>query len=303
MPISTQEWLVLVNPSAGRKPVGIDRVRSALDRAGLRASIATPSSPTAMSAAITDARGKGVRHIAVVGGDGTANLAANAILGLAWPQEPVLGVLPAGTGCDLLRTFGLPQKLEEATRHLTTTETYRIDVGLLEGDFGARHFLNVAQAGVGAGAVEKAESLQRGWGQARYPLAFLRSLPAFPPAQIDLTGVNRRGEKVDHQGQALAVIWANAQFFAGGWNVAPRANLTDGRLDVQIIDTRKRRAPALVPKIIRGVHATDPAVRRYSWSACRLETKPVWPVEADGDLVGNTPVTVAVLAGALQLKI
>ena len=303
MAVSTQEWLVLVNPSAGRKPVGIDRVRSALDHAGIVASIATPSSSEAMSGAITEARGQGVRHIAVVGGDGTANLAANAILGLQWRQEPVLGVLPAGTGCDLLRTFGLPQKLEEAARHLATSETYQIDVGLLEGDFGARHFLNVAQAGVGAGAVETAERLQRGWGQARYPLAFLRSLPAFPPAQVDLIGVNRRGEKIHHQGKALAVIWANAQFFAGGWNVAPRANLTDGRLDVQIIDTRKRRAPALVPKIIRGVHASDPAVRRFSWSACRLETKPVWPLEADGDLVGNTPVTVAVLAGALQLKI
>ena len=77
MPISTQEWLVLVNPSAGRKPVGIDRVRSALDRAGVVASIATPSSPGAMSTAIFEARGSGVRHIAVVGGDGTANLAAN----------------------------------------------------------------------------------------------------------------------------------------------------------------------------------------------------------------------------------
>lgn len=99
------------------------------------------------------------------------------------------------------------------------------------------------------------------------------------------------------------MIFANAQFFAGGWNVAPRANMTDGRLDVQIIDTLKRRAPALVPKIIRGVHGSDPAVRRYSLPGFRLETEPVWPVEADGDFVGNTPVQVSVLAGALLLKI
>jgi diacylglycerol kinase family enzyme len=59
----------------------------------------------------------------------------------------------------------------------------------------------------------------------------------------------------------------------------------------------------LVPKIIRGVHLTDRAVRRYSTAGFRLETEHSWPIEADGDLVGNTPVSVSVLPGALELKI
>ena len=297
------KWLVLVNANAGRKTVGTDRVRAALHGAGVQFEMVVPPSAEAMRQAIAEASGTGLRHIAVVGGDGTAGLAADAILGVDWELEPVLGILPAGTGCDLLRTFALPQKLEEAAQHLATTETYRIDVGRLEGDFGVRHFLNVAQAGVGAAAAQSADRVQRSWGRARYPLAFLGRLPGFPPAQIRLRGDNRRAEPVDLNGGALAVIFANAQFFAGGWNVAPRANMTDGRLDVQIIDTLKRRAPALVPKIIRGVHGSDPAVRRYSLPGFRLETEPVWPVEADGDFVGNTPVQVSVLAGALLLKI
>ena len=37
-------------------------------------------------------------------------------------------------------------------------------------------------------------------------------------------------EKRTYESQALAVIMANAQFFAGGWNVAPRATLVDGVL-------------------------------------------------------------------------
>ncbi|MGH8926538.1 MAG: diacylglycerol/lipid kinase family protein [Acidimicrobiia bacterium] len=297
------KWLVLINPRAGRRPVAIERVRSALVQAGVEAELAAPSSAEGLRALIAETPSTGVRHIAVVGGDGTSNLAANAILDQIWPEEPVLGVLPAGTGCDLLRTFGLPQNLEEAALHLATPETYRIDMGRLEGEFGVRHFLNVAQAGVGAAAAQGALRLGRTWGKARYPLAFLGRLPGFPSAAIQLQGNDKRGDPVAMEGHALAVIFANGQFFAGGWNVAPRANMTDGRLDVQTIDTLKRRAPALVPKIIRGVHAADKAVRRYSWTNCRLETKPAWPIEADGDLVGNTPVDVSVLAGALQLKI
>ena len=96
---------------------------------------------------------------------------------------------------------------------------------------------------------------------------------------------------------------ANAQFFAGGWNVAPKATLVDGVLDIQIIDAAKRRAPALVPKVIRGTHLRDPAVRRFSAAEFTIETSPVWPVEADGDLVGNTTVQGRVMPGALRLKI
>jgi diacylglycerol kinase family enzyme len=101
----------------------------------------------------------------------------------------------------------------------------------------------------------------------------------------------------------MAVIFANGQFFAGGWNVAPRSTPIDGRLDLQIIDCAKWEATRLVPKIIRGVHLSDRAVRRYASDGFNLETEQEWPVEADGEVVGNTPVTVSVEPGALSLKI
>ena len=39
-------------------------------------------------------------------------------------------------------------------------------------------------------------------------------------------------ERRTYESTALAVILANAQFFAGGWNVAPKATLVDGVLDI-----------------------------------------------------------------------
>ena len=99
------------------------------------------------------------------------------------------------------------------------------------------------------------------------------------------------------------MILANAQFFAGGWNVAPKAMLVDGVLDVQIINCRKTSAPALVPKVIKGTHLTDPAVRRLLAAEFSIETDPPWPVECDGDLVGNTAVKGRVIPAAISLKI
>lgn len=292
------KWLVVVNRAAGRSPTTVDRVSLALEAAGVDGDIVVPSGRSETYEVIVDAARSGRTHFALAGGDGTVNLAANALLSLEGLEPPVIGVLPVGTGCDILRTFGMPQELGEAARHLATDDTYPIDVATLVGDWGTRYFVNVAQVGVGAAAAQTASRFARRAGAARYPAAFLLRLPGFPAARVTV-----ETERRTYESKALAVIMANAQFFAGGWNVAPKATLVDGVLDMQIIDIAKTRAPAFVPKVIRGTHLTDRAVRRFSAATFHIETDVVWPLEADGDYIGNTPVAGRVLPAALRLKI
>lgn len=291
-------WLTVVNRAAGPRPIRIDTVRDALVAAGVDTEIVVPDSKEEAEQLITEAARSGTRHFALAGGDGTLNFAANVLLPLDSPDPPVLGLLPVGTGCDILRTFGIPQDLGLAAGHLATDDVYPIDVATLEGVWGTRYFVNVAQAGVGAAAAETAPRMSRRIGSIRYPAAFLLRLTSFPVAHVRI-----ETERRSYESDALAVIMANAQFFAGGWNVAPKATLVDGVLDIQIIDIAKRRAPGFVPKVIRGTHLTDRAVRRFSAASFSIETDVRWPLEADGDYVGNTPVVGRVLAGRLRLKI
>jgi diacylglycerol kinase (ATP) len=292
------KWKVVVNRSAGRIPIRLEALRAALAAANVDADIEVPTTRAEAEAVFTTAAREGVGYIAVAGGDGTMNLAANALLGLDGVEPPVLALLPTGTGCDLLRTFGIPQDLAGAALHLSTDDIYPIDVAVLEGSWGSRYFVNVAQVGVGAAAAETAARFGRGLGASRYPVAFMARLPRFPVARVVVETERRR-----YESDALAVIMANAQFFAGGWNVAPKATLVDGVLDMQMINIAKSRAPALVPKIIRGNHLTDRAVRRFSAARFEITTNVPWPLEADGDYVGNTPVSGRVLPAALRLKI
>jgi diacylglycerol kinase (ATP) len=292
------KWHVYVNRAAGRKASEPAAIRDLLREIGLDFDLQAPASADETRALIEASARSGATHFAVAGGDGTVNLAVNALMPLGLAAPPVIGVLPVGTGCDLLRTFGLPQDVAGAARHLTTNAVYDIDVGTLEGSWGLRYFVNVAQTGVGAAAVQTAMSLGRRLGAARYPLAFVARLPGFPRATVKIITERRTIES-----EALAVILANAQFFAGGWNVAPKAMLVDGALDVQIINCRKTSAPALVPKVIKGTHLSDPAVRRLSAAEFSIETDPPWPVECDGDLVGNTAVKGRVIPAAISLKI
>ncbi|MDX1448822.1 MAG: diacylglycerol kinase family protein [Acidimicrobiia bacterium] len=289
------KWKVLVNRFAGRRAADPVHVRQVLADLGVEAEIDVPDGPAAMRALAVEAAPE--FDIAVVGGDGSVSTVVDALMASNQTRMPVIGVLPAGTGCDLLKTFGMPMKLEEAARHLRGEATYRIDVGRLDGSWGRRHFVNVAQTGAGAAAAETAPRLPRRIGPARYPAAFAARLPRFPRSDVTIEG--GRG----YAGSALAVILANAQFFAGGWNVAPKAMLVDGELDVQVIDARKWEAPAIVPRIIKGTHLSLPHVKRMSLGSVSIRTGVPWPVEADGDYLGTTPFDARVIPGAIELKI
>ena len=291
-------WLVLVNPRAGRRPVSVDTVKDALQSVGVEFHIEVPASEGEAVEIVRDACLRGSTRFCVAGGDGTVNLVTDTVLKTEVDERPTIGILPTGTGCDLLRTFGITPTLGEAVGHLATEETYDIDVVRLQGSWGTRFFVNVGQAGAGAAAAETAPRLSRRMGPIRYPLAFGARLPRFPITQVEV-----KTEKRTYSSPALAVIFANAQFFAGGWNIAPRATLVDGVADMQIFNARKSQAPALVPKIIKGTHLSDPSVRRFSASEFTITTEVDWPVEVDGDYIGNTPLTGRVVPAAVQLKI
>ena len=230
-----RRWLVLVNQAAGRSPASPARVAATLRSLGVEYDIEVPSSPDEARATVRDALAQGRTDIAVVGGDGTVSLVMDEAV--AAGPDVTVAILPAGTGCDLIRTFGISQDLETAARHLTTNDTYLVDLVALEGEWGSRHYINVAQAGVGAAAAQTAPRISRKLGAARYPMAFAARLPRFPHARVKVTT-----ERRTYEAEALAVVVANAQFFAGGWNIAPRATLMDGVVDIQVISARKTEA-------------------------------------------------------------
>ena len=111
------EWVVLVNPAAGRRPVPRERVLEALERQGVTAHVEQVEGVEAMRSAVRSVASSTAK-LAVVGGDGTVGLVVDTLLHAGPSEPPLLGVLPGGTGCDLLRMFGIPQDLDLAARHL-----------------------------------------------------------------------------------------------------------------------------------------------------------------------------------------
>ena len=77
----------------------------------------------------------------------------------------------------------------------------------------------------------------------------------------------------------------------------------DGLLDVQVFTARRREVFRLTRKARIGGHLSDPAVRRFAVAEVRVEAEGGWPVEADGEVLGETPAVFRVQQGLLSLKI
>ncbi len=293
-----RQWWVVVNPGAGRGHAREERVTDALAGRGIEFEMRVSESGEAIRPIVAEGRDRGYTCFAAVGGDGTANLVLNALLVDDWAEPPTLGILPAGSGSDFIRTFGIPNDLDAAADHLLGDAEYAVDVGLLSGAFGHRYFLNVANSGIAARTVVEAERLPDRLGSRRYLAGFWSALARTNPSDVRVVTDGRRITAL-----AWNVVIANGQFFGGGMNVAPRAAAMDGLFDVQVFSGPRRTAPAVLRRVVRGTHLTHRAVRRTTGASVEVDVPEAWMVEADGEIVGTGPFTATVKPGLARFKI
>jgi diacylglycerol kinase (ATP) len=238
------------------------------------------------------------------GGDGTVNEVLNGMLdsGLPAAADAVLGVVAGGSGCDLVRSFGLPGDAVGAIRHLAGDAVRCIDVGRVTcaagGSQVTRYFANIAEAGLGAAVVARAGRLPRFLGPAKYFCGFWLALPGFRPAIVHIEADDRAFEWRAHN-----VVLANCQFYGGGMHISPKSDPDDGLLDVLAMVGPKTDAFTLLPKIYKGAHLPHRNIAEVRASMVRVDADPPLLIEADGEMLGTTPATFEVVRRAVRLKV
>lgn len=135
-----------------------------------------------------------------VGGDGTFNEIVAGVMRLDASARPVLGVLPCGTGGDLLRHLGM-REFDEALKRIVTSHAQSIDVGHLSytdrsGNRLERSFVNILSVGIGGLVDEYVATIPRLFGgKAAYALAGVRALLDCKRARLKLTVGTHRDTK------------------------------------------------------------------------------------------------------------
>jgi YegS/Rv2252/BmrU family lipid kinase len=251
--------------------------------------------------AARQALSNGERYLVAVGGDGTVHEVVNGMVCDGGPvaADAVLGVVAAGSGCDFVRSFGLPSDAEQAAAQLAGDEVRTIDVGTVTcADGNTRCFVNIAEAGLGGAVVARAANLGRFLGGARYAAGFWLTLPRFRPATVRLDADGQY-----HAWRAFNVVVANCRFYGGGMQISPNSDPGDCLLDILVMTGPKSDSFTTLPKVYKGAHLPHRNIAELRAAQLSIEAEPDLPVEADGEVLGVTPASFGIIPGAIRLKV
>jgi len=228
--------------------------------------------------------------VAAVGGDGTMNATAPALLESGLP----LLIIPAGTGNDLARTLGIPRDPRAAVRLLDDGAPRRIDIGLVNDV----PFFNVASVGFGVHLTHAlTRDSKRRWGVLGYLIAGLRALGRLRPFTAWIT----HGDQV-HVSRTIHIAIGNGRHFGGGMTVAEDARIDDGKLDVFSLEVSSIWGLLkILPALRSGRHNSWVEIRSLSGDAIEIRTRRRRSINADGEITTRTPAVFRVMPGAITV--
>lgn len=300
---ATLPWFVIVNPAAGggRARRRWPPLRTALERHGIPFTAALTTAPGHARQLAADAVTAGERRLLVVGGDGSLHEVVNGLYAQdnAPLEQLIVAAAPGGSGNDWARTLGFPASPERLAAALAASRSRRVDLGLatcrtpMDPAGQSCVFHNVAGAGLDAAVLRRTP--RRGPRALAYLAGLALTLPGFRAPEFRIS--TDRGTRSGRYFITLAAIGPDC---GGGLQLAPGALPDDGLLDLVSIDALPlRRALARLPKLFDGRLAADPAVHRLRCRSAVITSDPPCEVQADGQLIGTTPLELALLPGAL----
>jgi YegS/Rv2252/BmrU family lipid kinase len=315
--------LVIVNPWAGRGRTGrelphyLAGIRDDIGEADVAETARRGDAAALAAAAVQDGR----PLVIGLGGDGTLDEIVNGMLpapdaGAA--ALPTLGIVGTGTGGDFGRSLGIPHELGAYLAALRSGADRAVDVGWarftdLEGRPVQRHWINVLSAGVG-GLVDRYTAAAPAFlgGRLAYGQATVRAIVTCKRVRLRCRYVDPHGERRDIAVDAHAVAICNGRTFGGGMQIAPMAALDDGLLEVVVFQTRTRwRLVGRLSTVYKGTHILEPGVDHFTCSEVELRPdsgdgrRPragLFPLDVDGDALGDVPVAAGLTRGALCVR-
>lgn len=215
-----------------------------------------------------------------VGGDGTITKILSGIVG----TKNKLGIIPAGSGNDTYRTInGLPTG-ENAIDLAKINDTY---------------FINVACTGIDAEVANNVDILRK----TKIPTNQLYN------ASIIYTFIKFRNKRmklqtkiktIDERYTILSIC--NGEYYGGGFNIAPKAELTDGLLDIYYAE--KMSKIKMIPLILRlknGKHEGKRRIHKFRTNHIEIDFDENITFNVDGEKLTNNHFVIDVIPKAITI--
>jgi YegS/Rv2252/BmrU family lipid kinase len=213
---------------------------------------------------------EGYEIVVAVGGDGSVNEVASAMLG----TDAVLGIIPAGSGNGLAMHLGYGREIDEAIKKINTATERTIDCGAMNGRF----FINLAGIGFD-GLVSNMMKGSHWRGFLPYLLKSIEAGLSYTPREC----------RIEIDGQTLerscfAISIANGPMYGYNFQIAPDARLDDGFFEVVILkDAPRWQYFAAVPALLNNKIYEAEFVEHFSVRQLKISVEGRNFVHLDGE--------------------
>ncbi len=234
--------------------------------------------------------------VIAVGGDGTINVVAAALMQSGLGAHVPLGVIPYGTGNNLVRSYGLERDSEKALLIIHQGHSIHLDIGLIN----QQHYFVNASFGFFPYLIDRRVTKSRvGW-----TYDALRHIKFTPwPTRIRYTDAHDRVIEIPSQRYIMGAL-LNTSHYGSILHMAPDAVSDDGLFDVKLIHEAPVRAyPLIMTVMLTGRY--DLVSNTTTFRARRLEILPdaTCQFEIDGDTIPLQPSYTVEMAGHIRLII
>jgi diacylglycerol kinase (ATP) len=294
--------LILANPTAGGGlgREALPRLKAFAFVRHWRAEFRSAESAAEFAQIAREEAARGRGRIFALGGDGTFQALLNAVAG---NTNISIGVLPAGGGNDLASALGLPlHPIRAAELILNQGEAVPLDAARVRTADGAdRLYMGGGGVGLDAEAARFASGVYRKIrGRSRYLLSAIRALGRFRgvSVRVSLEG----SEQTALQALALVLGVLNTPSYGGGLRLAPEASLEDGWLDLVLLENLSAlEICRMLPRVAMCGEIRTERIQRHRITRVRIETERPCAFHADGEIIGMTPVEIAVVPRAMRV--
>jgi len=288
---------LLTNPMAGHgnAPHAAERAVARFQECGVDVTEIVGRDPTHARELVDAALAHGTDALVVAGGDGVISLALQS---LAHSNIP-LGIIPAGTGNDHAREYGIPVgDPAAAVDVIVAGHTETIDLGLIRGaDDTTTWFGTVAATGFDSLVSDRVNRMRWPHGRMRYNLAIVAELSQLHPLPFRLVLDGEREIVTD----LTLAAFGNTRSYGGGMLICPGADHADGMLDITMVSSGSRlKLVRLFPTIFKGTHVELDEVTTARARTIRVEC-PGINAYADGEYACALPVEISAVPGALTI--
>lgn len=222
-----------------------------------------------------------------LGGDGTNFQVLNGFLKYFKSENmPALGIIPVGRGNSFARDLDI-QTTRDGIRALAGQNTRAVDVCSFTSGKECYYFVNLTGFGFVTDVARTAVKF-RYLGDLSYVMGVLVQTAglSFHDMTLDIDGKRISGKN-------CFVEFCNSRYTGGSMLIAPDAKIDDGFFDVVVAGPIGRMSLlATLPKIFKGTHGDNPAVRFFKAKKVVVTTNPPKVLLPDGEIFGSTPTEV-----------